>query len=176
MLRAVLCALLLAAPACHHDEPPPVAPKEAELPPLPSSSGTLIGFLLDNAGQLNLRDDQLAKLKEMDSSLSARDDEIETQIRLIEKPEEDPEVPKGAPPPRHNNAPGKQVKTNDDAAKLHQQRKTIDDEALHKAFALLDPEQQTTARKLLEDRGVAAPGSTIKPHQHDPNDGVPLEP
>jgi hypothetical protein len=176
MLRAVLCALLLVAPACHHDEPPPLAPKEGELPPLPSSSGTLVGYLVDNAGQLQLRDDQLTKLREMDASLAARDGEIETQIRLIEKPAEDPDVPKGAPPPRHNNAPGAQVRTNGDAAKLHEQRKAVDDEALQKAFALLDPDQQTTARKLLEDRGVAAPGSKIKPRQHDPNDGVPLEP
>jgi hypothetical protein len=176
MLRAVLCALLALA-ACHHDsDPPPMQPKEGELPPLPPSSGTPVGYLVDNATQLNLRGDQLAQLKEIDRSLSARDDEIETQIRLIEKPEADPETEKGAPPPRHNNAPGAQTKTTPDAAKLHQARKSGDDAALRKAFAVLDPPQQAAARKLLEDRGVVAPGSVVKPHEHDPNDGVPLEP
>jgi hypothetical protein len=178
MLRAVLCTVtLLALAACHHDsDPPPMQPKEGELPPLPPSSGTPVGYLVDNAPQLSLRDDQLAQLKEIDRSLSARDDEIETQIRLIEKPEADPEAPQGTPPPRHNNAPGAQIKTTPDAAKLHQARKSGDDAALRKAFALLDPQQQATARKLLEDRGVVAPGSVVKPHEHDPNDGVPLEP
>jgi len=175
MLRAVLCALLVLA-ACHRDsDPPPLHPREGELPPLPPSSGTPVGYLVDGAGQLKLSDDQLAKLKDIDRSLSARDDEIDTQLRLIEKPEADPEPVKGQPPARHNNAPGAQIKTTADAAKLHQARKTGDDEALQKAFALLDPAQQTAARKLLEDRGVAAPGSKLEPPKHDPNDGVPLE-
>src|SRR5258706_434319 len=104
MFRAVLLALVLVG--CHHDDPPPMHPKEGELPPLPPSSGTPVGYLLDNASQLQLRDDQLKQLKEIDQSLSARDAEIDTQLRIIEKPQEDPEVAKGAPPPRHNNAPG----------------------------------------------------------------------
>jgi len=175
MLRAALCALLVLA-ACHRDsDPPPLHPREGELPPLPPSSGTPVGYLVDSSGQLKLSDDQLAKLKDIDRSLSARDDEIDTQIRLIEKPEADPEPAKGQPPVRHNNAPGAQIKTTADAAKLHQARKAGDDEALQKAFALLDPAQQTAARKLLEDRGVAAPGSKLEPPRHDPNDGVPLE-
>jgi len=145
-------------------------------PPLPPASGTPVGYLVDNATQLNLREDQLAKLQEIDRSLSARDDEIETQLRLIEKPAEDPEVPKGAPPPRHNNAPGAQVKTTPDAAKLREARKSSDDAALRKAFAILDPAQQTAARKLLEDRGITPPGADAKPPQHDPTDGKPLQP
>lgn len=176
MLRAALCALLLLT-ACHRDsDPPPMHPQEGELPPLPPSSGTPVGYLVDNATQLNLRDDQLARLKDIDRSLSARDDEIDTQLRMIEKPDEDPQPAKGAPPPRHNNAPGAQIKTNADAAKLHSARDANDREALRKAFALLDPAQQTAARKLLEDRGVAAPGSDLKQPKHDPADGVPLEP
>jgi len=175
MLRAALCALLILA-ACQRDsDPPPMHPKEGELPPLPPSSGTPVGYLVDSAGQLNLSGDQLAKLKDIDRSLSARDEEIDTQLRLIEKPEADPERGKGEPPARHNNAPGAQIKTTADAAKLHQARKTNDDEAIQKAFALLDPAQQTAARKLLEDRGVAAPGSKLEAPRRDPDDGVPLE-
>ena len=175
MLRTLLCALLLWT-ACHKDtDPPPMHPKEGELPPLPPSSGTPVGYLLDNSSQLKLREDQVQKLKELDSSLAAKDDEIETQIRMIEKPDEEP-VQKGQPPPRHNNAPGAQVKTTPEAAKLRAARDGNDHEALQKAFALLDPDQQTNARKLLEDRGIQAPGSTKKEAKHDDADGVPMEP
>jgi hypothetical protein len=172
MLRAVLCALLVLTACRKNVDPEPEHPQEA--PPLPPASGTPVGYLIDSASQLSLRDDQLAKLQDIDRSLSARDDEIETQIRLIEKPEDDPEVPKGTPPPRHNNAPGAQVKTTPDAAKLREARKSGDDDALRKAFALLDPPQQTAARKLLQDRGITPPGAEAKPVKHDPSDGTPL--
>ena len=173
MLRAVILALVLTA--CRHDtDPPPMHPKEGELPPLPPSSGTPVGYLLDNATQLDLREDQLKQLKEIDQSLAARDAEIDTQLRIIEKPQDDPEAPKGAPPQRRNNAPGAQVKTTADAAKLHSARKENDSEALKKAFALLDPAQRTSARKLLEDRGITAPGSEAKPAKPTTDDGTPL--
>lgn len=172
MLRAVLCALLVLTACRKNVDPEPEHPQEA--PPLPPASGTPVGYLIDNASQLSLREDQLAKLQDIDRSLSARDDEIETQIRLIEKPDDDPDVPKGAPPPRHNNAPGAQVKTTPDAAKLRDARKAGDDDALRKAFALLDPPQQTAARKLLEERGITPPGAEPKQVKHDPSDGTPL--
>jgi len=176
MLRATLYALLLLAGCRHDTDPPPMHPKEGELPPLPPSSGTPIGYLVDNAGPLDLRDDQLAQLKDLDRSLAAKNDEIDTQLRLIERPLEDPEMPKGAPPPRHNNAPGAQIRTTADAGKLHAARKANDDEAMQKAFALLDPAQKTAARKLLDERGITAPGSDIKPPKRTSDDGVPLEP
>jgi len=177
MLRAVLCALLILTACRKEIDPTPSHPQEgSELPPLPPSSGTPIGYLVDNASQLSLSGDQIAQLKQIDDSLAARDAEIDTQLRIIEKPEEDPTPPKGAPPPRHNNAPGAQVKTTPDAAKLHSARKSNDFEALQKAFALLDPTQQTAARKLLEDRGVTAPGSEVKQPKRDSEDGTPIEP
>jgi hypothetical protein len=176
MLRAILLAVL-ALTACRHDtDPPPIHPQEGELPPLPPSSGTPVGYLIDNAGQLQLHDDQLSKLQEIDKSLATRDDEIDTQLRIIEKPEQDPEAAKGAPPARHNNAPGAQVHTTPDAAKLHSARKEGDSDALRRAFALLDAGQQATARKLLEDRGVAAPGSKPVQKERTSDDGTPLEP
>jgi len=176
MLRAMLFAFLAIA-ACHKDtDPPPMHPKEGELPPLPPSSGTPVGYLVDNAAQLKLNDDQLRKLKDIDNSLSARDSEIDTQLRIIEKPEEDPQAGPGGAPVRHNNAPGAQVHTTADATKLHAARKENDFEALQKAFALLDPEQQATARRLLEERGVNAPGSQPKPQPRKSDDGVPMEP
>jgi hypothetical protein len=176
MLRATLF-LLLAIAGCHKDtDPPPLQPKEGELPPLPPSSGTPVGYLVDNASALELRPDQLDKLKDIDKSLSARDDAIDTQLRIIEKPEEDPKGEQGAPPTRHNNAPGAQTRTTPDAAKLHSARKENDYEALQKAFALLDPPQQATARKLLEERGVATPGgAAAKPPKRTADDGTPME-
>jgi hypothetical protein len=161
-LRAALCAVLILS-ACRHDDPAPVHPQDSDLPPLPPSSGTPVGYLVDNATQLQLRDDQIAKLKEIDQSLSARDAAIDTQLRMIEKPAEDPEPQRGGPPRRHNNAPGVGVMSTPDAAKLHSERNDNDREALGQAFALLDPAQQTAARKLLEERGVSAPSGNAKP-------------
>ncbi|MBS1118370.1 MAG: hypothetical protein H6Q90_598 [Deltaproteobacteria bacterium] len=152
-----------------------MTPKEGELPPLPPASGTAVGYLVDSAAQLKLRDDQLAKLKQIDASLSARNDSLDTQLRVIEKPDEE-QAEKGKPPPRHNNAPGAQVKTTTDAGKLHDAKKANDRDALTKAFALLDPDQQVMARKLLDERGVTAPGSAAPEPPHTGDDGVPLEP
>lgn len=177
MLRAIFFLALLLVTACRRDsDPPPMHPKEGELPPLPPSSGTPVGYLLDNASQLELREDQLKQLKEIDESLAARDAEIQTQLRLIEKPQPDPEVPRGEPGPPRNNAPGAQVRTTADSAKLHDARKRNDAEALAKAFALLDAAQKESARKLLEDRGITAPGSAPKEPKRTSDDGVPLEP
>jgi hypothetical protein len=173
MLRAILCAVLVLTACRKQIDPESAHPQEA--PPLPSASGTPVGYLVDNAGQLNLREDQLAKLQDIDRSLSARDDEIETQIRIIEKPAEDPEAAPGAPARLHNNAPGAQVKTTPDAAKLREARKSADDDALRKAFAILDPAQQTAARKLLEDHGFTPP-TDARPTRRDPADGAPAQP
>lgn len=176
MLRATFLALLFLVSCRRDSDPPPVYPKEGELPPLPPSSGTPVGYLLDNATQLELREDQVQKLRELDVGLAARSDSIDTQLRMIEKPAEEPATEKGQPPPRHNNAPGAQVRTTPDAAKLHAARKANDSEGLQKAFALLDPQQQTAARKLLEERGFTAPGSQARDAKRDSTDGVPLEP
>ncbi|HET9624444.1 MAG TPA: hypothetical protein VFP84_23895 [Kofleriaceae bacterium] len=178
MLRATLVALLaLAGPAaCSHEaDQTPVHPQEGELPPLPPSSGTPVGYLLDNATQLELRADQIQQLQGIDQSLSARDEEIDTQLRLIEKPAEDPPPQKGQPYHLHNNAPGAQIQTTPDAAKLHAARKDNDDDALRKAFAVLDPAQQAKARRLLEDRGVTPPGAPAKPATRSDADGAPLQ-
>jgi hypothetical protein len=174
MLRAILCAVLVLTACRKPIDPGPEHPQEA--PPLPPASGTPVGYLVDNAAQLDLRADQLTKLQDIDRSLSARVDDLETQIRLIEKPAEDPEAAPGAPRPRHNNAPGAQVKTTPDAAKLREARRAADDDALRKAFAILDPAQQTAARKLLEDRGVTPPGADATPTRREPADGAPAQP
>jgi len=174
MLRTFLLAAGLVLVGCHHD-PKPMTPKEGELPPLPPASGTTIGYLVDNATALKLRPDQLDKLKEIDTSLAARNDSLDTQLRAMVKPDEAP-AEKGRPPPRHNHAPGAQVKTTGEAGKLQDARAANDRDALKRAFELLDPDQKDAARKLLDDRGIAAPGSEKKGSARTETDGVPLEP
>ena len=171
MLRLALFALLAAA-GCHKD-PPPMHPKEGELPPLPPASGTAVGYLVDNATQLKLRDDQLKRLKEIDTSLAARNDSIDTQLRQLEKPDEE-EPEKGKPPPRHNNAPGAQIKATGDTGKLHEAKNANDKDALARAFEVLDPDQKEIAKKLLDERGIAAPGSKPKEAKRGSDDGSPL--
>jgi hypothetical protein len=71
----VLAVLL----GCSHDTKPVVQPDEH--PPLPPSSGTPIGYLVDDATELKLRDDQLTQLKTIDTELSARLDVLDTELR-----------------------------------------------------------------------------------------------
>jgi len=148
-------------------------PKEGELPPLPPASGSVIGYLVDNAAQLKLRDDQLEKMKQLDFSLAAKNDSIDTQLRTIERPNEEPQE-KNKPPPRHNNAPGAQVVTTPDAQKLHNARAANDKDALEKAFALLDDDQKQVAKRLLDERGISAPGTKKDEKQRTDADGTPL--
>nr|HEX4312545.1 hypothetical protein [Kofleriaceae bacterium] len=149
-------------------------PREGDLPPLPPSSGTPVGYLIDNAGDLHLRDDQVTKLKEIDTSLSAQQAEIDTQLRAIEKPDKDLEKEEQEEHKRHNNAPGQGITTNSDAGRLHQLHDRNDQDALGRAFAILAPEQQETARKILEERGVHAPGSKLDRPRQVGDDGTPL--
>jgi hypothetical protein len=174
MLRTFLLAAGIALVGCHHD-PKPMTPKEGELPPLPPASGTAVGYLVDSALTLKLRPEQLDKLKEIDTSLAARNDSIDTQLRSMVKPDEAP-TEKGKPPPRHNNAPGAQVKVTGEAGKLQEAKAANDRDALKRAFAVLDPDQQETARKLLDERGISAPGAEKKVPARNDAAGVPLEP
>ena len=171
MLRLLLI-LCVCLSACKRD-PQPMKPKEGELPPLPPASGTAVGYLVDSAATLELRADQLEKLKQIDFSLAAKNDSIDTQIRAIETPEVEPQQ-KDKPPPRHNNAPGAQVRRTPDSQKLHKQREANDAEALAKAFALLDDKQKEIAKRLLDERGIAAPGAQKSDAPRSDADGTPL--
>lgn len=173
MLRlALFAALALVFPACHNDTR--TAPTEvAGPPPLPPSSGTAIGYLLDNATDLKLTDDQIKQMTELDRSLAAQNDEIDTQLRAIEKPDEEPPPEKGQPPPRHNNAPGAQIVTTGDAGKLHRAHDMNTQDALSRCFKLLDAGQQTASKKILEQHGVKVGKQPDK--KSDGEDGTPLE-
>jgi hypothetical protein len=65
------CALALAI-SCSHEAAPVVEPDDH--PPLPEA--TPIGYLIDDAGELHLRDDQLAKLRDIDGELAQHLDAI----------------------------------------------------------------------------------------------------
>jgi hypothetical protein len=173
MLRlSAILPLAFALSACHH-ETPIAQPLPGEHAPLPPASGTPLGYLLDAQSDLKLRDDQVKKLQDMDASLAARDAEIDTQLRQLEKPEQEEQTPPGQKPHRHNNAPGAAGKPSGDAAKLHDIRNSQDRDALTRAWAILDKDQQTAAAKLLQDHDVEVPG-THKKVQQTSDDGTPV--
>jgi len=77
-MRVLLGIALVMTLGCGHDAKPAVQPDDH--PPLPPASGTPIGYLID-ATELHLRDDQITQLKEIDTSLAARLDVIDSQLR-----------------------------------------------------------------------------------------------
>ena len=176
----LVAALVLGAAACgpKNDVIEPSGP-----PPLPPASGSVIGYLIDAKAQLSLRDEQLAKLEHIDSSLAARNGQLDAQLRMIEKPapgeELSPQQQKaGQQPSRYNNAPGVMTVGNGDSQKIHQLREDNDREALKEALALLDAEQQVTAKRILQDRDVRIPGEGKGRGQNAPatpsDSGAPL--
>ncbi len=54
------------------------------------------------------------------------------------------------------------MKVTGEAGKLQEAKAENDRDALKRAFAVLDPDQQETARKLLDERGISAPGAEKK--------------
>jgi len=64
---------------CSHD-PKPAVVEPTGPPPLPPASGTPIGYLVDDAGELKLTDDQLAKLKAIDDELAAKLATLDAQL------------------------------------------------------------------------------------------------
>ena len=184
-VRRLLAILLLAGlsgAACHHD-PAPAAPADpSDKPPLPPASGTPIGFLIDGAGELKLRDDQVAKLREIDTSLAARLEVIDSQTRAANKPAEEAANPapsggrhgggrhggmggggmggpaggtSGGHHKRGGAGSGSGAPSNAAAAgKLSDERTADVKDALERAFAILDPAQQVGAKKVLTDHDV----------------------
>ena len=154
-------------------------PAPGETPPLPPASGTPVGYLIDSSTDLKLRDDQLQKLQQIDTSLAARNADIDVQLRQIEKPEEEEqlspqEVKAGKKRQRKNHAPGSGMTTNGDAAKLHEMHSANDRDSLKQAWAVLDPDQRLAAKKILDERGVEVPGAGSKKEKVDDSDGKPL--
>src|ERR1700740_2104879 len=74
----VLCGFELGL-GCSHD-PKPAVVEPAGPPPLPPASGTPIGYLVDDATELKLTDDQLTKLKAIDEDLAAKLGVLDSQL------------------------------------------------------------------------------------------------
>jgi hypothetical protein len=61
------------APSCSHEaRPAPLVAQAEDPPPLPPASGTPIGYLVDDAAELKLSDDQLTRLKAIDDDLAGK--------------------------------------------------------------------------------------------------------
>jgi hypothetical protein len=66
-------------------KPEPLIPEATPTEvPLPPSSGTPIGILIDDATKLSLRVEQIDKLREIDDSLMARNDQLDARQRRYE--------------------------------------------------------------------------------------------
>lgn len=80
-MKLVLLAALLGGLGvglgCSHEAKPVVAPDEH--PPLPPASP--LGYLVDDASELKLSDDQLTKLHELDDALGAKLATYESELR-----------------------------------------------------------------------------------------------
>lgn len=174
-MRAALLALLFAA--CGGSSTP-ASHDPADRPPLPPASGTPIGYLIDGAGELHLRDDQVAKLEEIDTQLSGELDAIDTQLRSA-KPGD-----ASQPPPqmgRHHGRGGHHrggggagaasapAPHPDPAAadRLTEERRADVKDALARAFTVLDADQQPAAKKLLEDHDVDVEDKAAPPPSGD---------
>jgi hypothetical protein len=189
MLRQLAIAVALLG--CHHDSAPPIVAPD-EVPPLPPASGTPIGFLVDAATQLKLTDDQVTKLREIDSGLAAELEVIDSQLhdkgKAVGNGSNDP-APQQGRRGRHGgggggrhrgsgagSGSGSATASSGDLNRLADQRSADLKDALKRAFALLDPAQQAAAQKLLADHDV----DVDRPKAPEPEPGedpdVPGEP
>lgn len=176
-MRKVFLVLALALAGCSHGGSggTPAAKDPNAVPPLPPSSGTPIGILLDEQTRLHLRDDQVAKLRELDQGLAARNEKLDSDVRSSAGPQHDPTTMSnpamgggrhggrhgggrhggGAGPANHPpQGPDSAV-----AAKADSERVANVKDALEKAFAILDEAQRPEAQKLLGEHGVDLAGA-----------------
>jgi len=153
--------LLVFVLACGGSSSPP-AQTPADRPPLPPASGTPIGYLIDDASELHLRDDQLTQLRALDTQLAADLDAIDTRMRAAQPQQPaqqaQPQMGGGRHRGRRGRGPQQQrpASTGDPGAadKLTEQRRADVKDALARAFTILDENQQAPAKKLLQDHDV----------------------
>jgi hypothetical protein len=152
---------------CGHDAKPAVPPQDhAPLPP-----GTPIGYLIDNASELQLRDDQLVKLKEIDSDLAGRLDALDARAHGPAAASSGPAAGgrhrggRGGGRMRRGGAgggsgsaaarpsAGSAASTAVAGGKTEERADDVR-AAIEQAFAVLDPAQQPIAKRVLSDHGV----------------------
>lgn len=151
-----------------------------ERPPLPPASGSPIGLLVDDAAELKLSDDQLGKLREIDSDLGTKLAAYDGALRTPDPQRpEDPDKPRGlgfraggsTVGPDHaaggamENFPtaaggGASVDRRagyisaDTIRDLDYKRFHDTRDAVRRAFGVLDAAQQDIARRVLADHGL----------------------
>lgn len=174
---------------CGHDAKPAVQPDDH--PPLPP--GTPIGYLIDDASELQLRDDQVAKLKEIDSDLASHLDAIDSQQRGGHAPAASGQAAGG----RHRGgrrgggmrrggagsgsgsaAAQPPASSAGSAAASGKTEERADDvrAAIERAFAVLDPAQQPIAKRVLSDHGVDVDAGRPEPGHSEAEPDEPDEP
>ncbi|HEX3762185.1 MAG TPA: hypothetical protein VHW23_25970 [Kofleriaceae bacterium] len=181
-MKRVLLAVLLGSVGvslgCGHEARPVVAPDDH--PPVPPASP--VGYLVDDAGELQLRDDQLAQLRKIDDELGAKLSTYESELRNGEPvpqsgnpapPRNDvgvrasgdnqaqPHGPVGDTPISGMDATGiprvqsrTYVVTGETVTRIRRDRARDTRAAIQRAFTLLDAKQQPIARRVLTDHGV----------------------
>lgn len=159
-------------------EPLIAEPTPTEVP-LPPSSGTPIGILIDDATKLSLRSDQVDKLREIDDSLMARNDQLDARQRRYEqlgvpaseirtrrrkgpgagktdapKPGASAAAPSGPPLAASPPAPTPGGIEPSVLQRFSDEKEANTQDAISRALDVLDPDQRVIAEKLLDDRGV----------------------
>jgi len=180
VVLAVLGLAVGAAVACSHEAAPAVVEPD-EHPPLPSA--TPIGYLIDDASELKLRDDQLDKLRTLDTNLAAELDVLDATPHAAGAGSAHPQGGRrrggggggfgggggrrggggggrrGAGQGSSSSAaPAAAASTQPSSAdtagqKADQKARDVRD-ALGRAMAVLDADQQVIAKRVLSDKGV----------------------
>ncbi len=177
-LLAVGFAAALAAVACHHDPEPA---KPVETAPLPSSSGTPVGFLIDGKEHLHLTEDQVGQLRNIDrqlqEDLKAIDGKLSAASKAASSGSGDPPAQPatggrhrgggmgggmgggrggggGGGGGRHRGSGSGSGAPGGGVNQLGDQRAALVHDALTRSLAGLDPAQQTSAKQLLSDHDI----------------------
>lgn len=178
-VAVVLCGFELGL-GCSHD-PKPVVVDPPGPTPLPPASGTPIGYLVDDATELKLTDDQLARLKAIDGDLAAKLGTLDAQLHS-------PGAAAGSGQPRGRRrggggggggfrggggrrggmrgggagsgsgsgsaAPRSTAASADTVNRVTEQRAADVRDAIDRALAALDVVQRVMAKRVLTDHGV----------------------
>jgi hypothetical protein len=186
-MRRLLGLALAVGLGCGHDAKPIVQPDDH--PPLPP--GTPVGYLIDDASELQLRDDQIARLKEIDSALAGQLDVLDADHH---RPAASASAGSGAGG-RHRGGrrggmrrggagggsgsaaarPAVGSAGGATAAASGKTEERADDvrAAIARAFAVLDVVQRVIARRVLSDHGVDVDAGRPEPGH---SEGEPDEP
>jgi hypothetical protein len=175
----VLCSFELGL-GCSHD-PKPAVVEPAGPPPLPPASGTPVGYLVDDASELKLTDDQLTRLKTIDEELAAKLGTLDAQLHS-------PSAAAGSGQPRGRRrggggggggfrggggrrggmrgggagsgagsgsaAPRSGAASADTVNRITEDRAADVRDAIDRALAVMDVVQRVIAKRVLTDHGV----------------------